>query len=87
MVAATTLLSVATLVVLASPCAHAAGLADPRIVGGQAAISLDGEWAATSADGHTSIGATVPGDWSLHSAGRSLGSAVVVSSAPSLVTT
>ena len=62
MVAATALLSVATLVVLGSPCARAAGLADPRIVGGQAAISLDGEWAATSADGHTSISATVPGD-------------------------
>ena len=46
---------------LLAPCAHAAGLADPRIVGNLPAVSLDGAWTARSADG-MSIGATVPGD-------------------------
>lgn len=41
--------------------ADAAGLADPRLAGQEAAISLDGAWRAKSADGESIVG-TVPGD-------------------------
>jgi len=40
---------------------RAAGLADPRVAGQHAAISLDGEWQATAADGTSMVG-KVPGD-------------------------
>lgn len=47
---------------LLAPCSVlGAGLADPRMVGSLPAMSLDGHWSATSANG-LSIDATVPGD-------------------------
>jgi beta-mannosidase len=49
------------LLLLARPV-DGAGLADPRIAGQLPAISLDGQWRASSADGSLAIEGEVPGD-------------------------